>query len=110
MVAQVGESQGGGERSKRRGRDVAPTHIQAKFVSALKHKQPHPSPPLLSQGRERSTASIENHATVDYELHESIEHPARCFAHSGRFCAKCSRPGCSSYGRRSTSSKVWMPS
>lgn len=30
------------------------------------------------------------------ELHESIEQPAFTLAQSGRFCAKRSRPGCSS--------------
>jgi hypothetical protein len=39
-----------------------------------------------------------------YELHDSIEQPARLRAHSGRFSAKRSLPGCSSKGRRSTSS------
>lgn len=31
-----------------------------------------------------------------HELHESIEQPAFVLAQSGRFCAKRSRPGCSS--------------
>ncbi len=30
------------------------------------------------------------------ELHESIEQPALCRAHSGRFSANCDFPGCSS--------------
>jgi hypothetical protein len=32
--------------------DVAANHIPPKFSDALKHKQPHPNPPLPSQGRE----------------------------------------------------------
>lgn len=32
----------------------------------------------------------------DQELHDNIEQPARCFAHSGRFDANCSLSGCSS--------------
>src|SRR5206468_1290907 len=39
-----------------------------------------------------------------HELHDSIEQPARFLAHSGRLRAYSSRPGWSSYGRRSTSS------
>jgi hypothetical protein len=39
-----------------------------------------------------------------HELHDSIEQPGRKRAHSGRFAANRSRPGCSSYGRRNTSS------
>jgi len=31
--------------------------ITEKFSYTLKHKRPHPSPPLLSQGREKITAS-----------------------------------------------------
>src|SRR3546814_16098831 len=40
----------------------------------------------------------------DYELQERVELPARLRAQSGRFRAKASRPGCSSYGWRMTSS------
>ena len=34
--------------------------------------------------------------TADHELQDSIEQPARWRAHSGRFSANRSRPGCSS--------------
>ena len=44
-----------------------------------------------------------------YELHDSIEQPARSRAQSGRFSLKASRPGWSSYGLRITSSNSWMP-
>ncbi len=33
-----------------------------------------------------------------YELHDNIEQPARCRAHSGRFSARSSFASCSSYG------------
>jgi len=33
-------------------------NITATFVCTLKPKQPHPNPPLLSQGRELISASI----------------------------------------------------
>ncbi len=39
-------------------------------------------------------------------LQLSIEQPGLSRAQSGRLPAKCSRPGCASYGRRSTSSSV----
>jgi hypothetical protein len=43
----------GCERSEWRKDDVAKAHARpAKFNDTLKHKQPHPNPPLLSQGRE----------------------------------------------------------
>jgi hypothetical protein len=32
-------------------------HIRATYGRALKHKQPHPNPPLPAQGREPITAS-----------------------------------------------------
>lgn len=48
-----------------------------------------------------------------YELHDSIEQPGRVRAQSGRFLAKSSLSGCSSYGCRSNSSnsliRVWSP-
>ena len=48
----------GCERSERREPDMASMCFRRKFSSALKPKQPHPDPPLLTQGREHITASI----------------------------------------------------
>ena len=45
----------GCERSERQKEVIAPTHVLATCSYTLKHKQPHPNPPLLSQGRERTT-------------------------------------------------------
>jgi hypothetical protein len=51
----------GYEQSEQRMADVAAKHILATFSYALKHKQPHPNPPLLWQGRELIAASIKMH-------------------------------------------------
>jgi hypothetical protein len=48
----------GYERSERRETDAAASYILATCRYTLKHKQPLPSPPLLSQGRGRITASM----------------------------------------------------
>ncbi|GGA39133.1 hypothetical protein GCM10010981_30480 [Dyella nitratireducens] len=47
----------GCERSERRESHAAAMHILEVFGYTLKHKQPHPSPPLLPQGREPTAAS-----------------------------------------------------
>jgi hypothetical protein len=44
----------GCERSERQKEVVAPAHVLATCSYPLKHGQLHPSPPLLSQGRERN--------------------------------------------------------
>jgi hypothetical protein len=44
----------GCERSEWQKDDVATRHIQVMSGDALKHKQPHPSPPLLRRGGSKS--------------------------------------------------------
>lgn len=45
----------------------------------------HPSMRSIAVAiQQRVIANISNRT---YELHDSIEHPARCLAHSGRFSA-----------------------
>jgi hypothetical protein len=44
----------------------------AGFVCALKPRQPHPNPPLLSQGREQIIASIKLPALRDYFANATI--------------------------------------
>jgi hypothetical protein len=56
-----GRARVGCERSERQREVVAAAHVLATFGYTLKHKQPHPNPPLLSQGRERT---IEMHASA----------------------------------------------
>ena len=46
----------GCERSERQKEVVTPMHVLATSGYTLKHKQPHPNPPLLPQGRERTIA------------------------------------------------------
>ena len=54
----------GCERSERQEPNMASIHFLMEFSCALKPKQPHPSPPLLPQGRERTAASIKVYRPV----------------------------------------------
>ena len=63
----------GCERSERREPDMASMHFRRKFSSTLKPKQPHPNPPLLTQGRERIMASIKLYRFVtQLDKHRAI--------------------------------------
>jgi hypothetical protein len=56
-----GRARVGCERSERQKEVVVSIHVLATCGYTLKHKQPHPNPPLLSQGRERTS---EMHASA----------------------------------------------
>ncbi len=72
------------------------THLKSTFGARLarrESKQLAHDPPLADlRGLMVVGAGL---PLRSYELHESIEQPARVRAHSGRFAAKLSRPGCS---------------